>query len=128
MTNIDSASTDTVQKVNDIRDQAINDIDKVKNTVDTAEQAKLEEAKDNSQASVDEAAAAATKRVEDAYNKLSSQQQTKTKADHDAAITAIKNAQKQQMKLLRKQKIRVQWLELFQLQIQPLIRRPLRLK
>ena len=94
VTNIDNASTDTVQKVNDIRDQAINDIDKVKNTVDTAEQAKLEEAKDNSQASVDAAAAAATKRVEDAYNKLSSQQQTKTKADHDAAITAIKNAQK----------------------------------
>ena len=92
--NIDSASNDTVQKVNDIRDQAINDIDKVKNTVDTAEQAKLEEAKDNSQASVAAAAAAATKRVEDAYNKLSSQQQTKTKADHDAAITAIKNAQK----------------------------------
>ena len=94
VTNIDSASTDTVQKVNDIRDQAINDIDKVKNTVETAEQAKLEEAKDNSQASVDEAAAAATKRVEDAYNKLSSQQQTMTEADHDAAITAIKNAQK----------------------------------
>ena len=86
----DIGAAENVDNVNRIKENAIKAIDNVKSN---AEQT-IQKAKETSKASVDEQAAAAKKRVQDAYNSLTPDEQktTEIQAAYNAANNAIDKA------------------------------------
>ena len=86
----DIEAAENVDNVNRIKENAIKAIDNVKSN---AEQT-IQKAKETSKASVDEQAAAAKKRVQDAYNSLTPDEQktTEIQAAYNAANNAIDKA------------------------------------
>ncbi|MBI0034034.1 pectate lyase-like adhesive domain-containing protein, partial [Lactobacillus sp. M0396] len=77
--NDDLKTVDTIIEVNSIRDQAIKDINDVKASADAAEKAELEANKTAQKLNTSSMAEAAKKRIQNAYDKLSSSVQNDLK-------------------------------------------------
>ena len=87
--NQDLQKTTDVETVNSIKDKTINELNNLKNVADAVEKAEVDTSKTSQTASIDKAAAAAEKRIKDAYNNLSPTTQSKVKDALNKAIADI---------------------------------------
>ena len=81
--------TTDVETVNIIKDKTINELNNLKNVADAVDKAEVDTSKTNQTANIDKAAAAAEKRINDAYNNLPATTQSKVKDALNKAIADI---------------------------------------
>ena len=87
--NQDLQKATDVETVNSIKDKTINELNNVKDIADAVEKAEIDTSKINQTANIDKAAAAAEKRINDAYNNLPANTQSKVKEALNKAISDI---------------------------------------
>ena len=87
--NQDLQKATDVETVNSIKDKTINELNNVKDVADAVGKAEIDTSKINQTANIDKAAAAAEKRINDAYNNLPANTQSKVKDALNKAISDI---------------------------------------